>query len=99
MAQMERDIERRLVQTVKQMGGLCLKWVCPGWAGVPDRIILFPGGVIAFAETKRPQGGRVGKLQRWWRSRLMDMGFWFFYIWDYMDIDELRQTMTAVMQK
>ena len=40
MTPLERDIERKLVGVVKHHGGLCLKWVCPGWAGVPDRIVL-----------------------------------------------------------
>lgn len=75
MEQMERDIERRLVQTVKQMGGLCLKWVCPGWAGVPDRIILLPGARVVFVETKRPKGGRTSELQRWWAKELRALGF------------------------
>lgn len=97
MAQMERDIERRLVQTVKQMGGLCLKWVCPGWAGVPDRILLFPGGVVAFAETKRPQGGRIGKLQRWWRDKLRAMGFEHYWVLNQADIYALRERIEEVI--
>ena len=43
---LEKDIERKLVDMVKRHGGLCLKWVCPGWSGVPDRIVLLPPGKI-----------------------------------------------------
>lgn len=36
----ECEIERKLVDTVKVKGGICWKFVSPGTAGVPDRIIL-----------------------------------------------------------
>lgn len=50
----EVEIERRLVSETKRREGLCLKWVCPGFDGVPDRIILMPYGKIGFAELKAP---------------------------------------------
>ena len=70
MTPLEKDMERALVGAVKRRGGMALKWVCPGWAGVPDRIVLLPGGRILFAELKRPKGGEVRKLQEWWHERL-----------------------------
>ena len=39
----EKNLERMLVRTVKQSGGIALKFVSPGMAGVPDRLVLFPG--------------------------------------------------------
>lgn len=73
---LEKSIENILRQAVEAEGGMCLKWVCPGHKGVPDRMILFPGGIIAFVELKRP-GAKVkaGGLQEWWRQRLMELGF------------------------
>ena len=50
----EKIIERKLVKTAKNMGGLALKFISPGYDGVPDRIVLFPGGRIAFVEVKAP---------------------------------------------
>ena len=38
----EKEVERKLVCMIAKHGGYCLKWVCPGWLGVPDRIILLP---------------------------------------------------------
>lgn len=72
----EKTVEAALRKAVEDEGGLCLKWVCPGHTGVPDRIILFPGGVIAFVELKRP-GAKVkaGGLQEWWREKLAGLGF------------------------
>lgn len=80
MTALEKDIERKLRQLVERHGGLCLKWVCPGWVGVPDRIILLPHGRIMFAELKRPTGGRISKMQDWWRDRLGKLGFRVYYI-------------------
>lgn len=93
MTQLERDIEKKLRLMVERHGGLCLKWVCPGWSGVPDRIILLPGGRVIFAETKRPKGGKVDRLQKWWRERLQKLGFWAVVVWD----DENIKTLELVI--
>ena len=90
MTERERDIERALVGMVKRHGGLCLKWVCPGWSGVPDRIILLPGGRVIFVETKRPKGGEVAKLQEWWGRKIKDLGFQHLFIKNKMQITELE---------
>jgi hypothetical protein len=72
---LEKDIEQKLINMVKRHGGKCPKWVSPGWAGVPDRICLLPGGRIIFVETKRPKGSKVAALQKKWREWLLDLGF------------------------
>lgn len=73
---LEKSIENVLRKAVEAEGGLCLKWVCPGHRGVPGRMILFPGGIIAFVELKRP-GAKVkaGGLQEWWREKIQSFGF------------------------
>lgn len=73
---LEKSIENVLRKAVEDEGGVCLKWTCPGHRGVPDRMILFPGGGIAFVELKRP-GAKVkaGGLQEWWREKLASFGF------------------------
>ncbi len=82
MTQLEKDIERKLRQLVERHGGRCLKWVCPGWSGVPDRIILLPRGRVIFVETKRPKGGRYSALQDKWRDWLTELGFPYYRIKD-----------------
>lgn len=86
MAQLEKDIERKLVRLVKLYDGQCLKWVCPGWAGVPDRIVLLPGGRVHFVELKRPQGGVLSSRQRYWLHKLGGMGFGYWVIWNEDDL-------------
>ena len=58
----EKRIERNLVERIKKIGGMCLKFVSPGTSGVPDRLIILPGGRIVFAELKT-EIGRLSKIQ------------------------------------
>ena len=89
MTKLEKDIEQKLRAVVMRLGGQCLKWVCPGWAGVPDRIILLPGGRVIFAELKRPKGGKVSPMQLYWRRTLQGLGFWCVHIYTEQDIETL----------
>lgn len=59
---LERDLERRFRLRVRDAGGVAWKWVSPGTAGVPDRIVFLPGGRVLFVELKRP-GGQLSLLQ------------------------------------
>ena len=40
----EKTIERKLVIAVKAAGGIAPKFTSPGFDGMPDRIVLLPGG-------------------------------------------------------
>lgn len=83
---LEKDIEKKLREKVAALGGHCLKWVCPGWSGVPDRIVLLPGGRIYFVETKRPKDSKINALQIWWRNKLRKLGFSCWTVWDFDDL-------------
>lgn len=61
---LESQIERRLVDGVKRLGGMCIKFVSPGTPGVPDRIIITPTGQVIFVELKT-ETGRLSKIQRY----------------------------------
>lgn len=95
MSTLEKDIEKRLVREVKKLGGLCLKWVSPGNSGVPDRIVLMPGGKAIFVELKRP-GGREGALQRYWKATLEAQGFDCYTIYDYTEMQELIRKLAKM---
>ena len=94
MTQLEKDIEHKLIQCVKALGGHCLKWVCPGWAGVPDRIILLPGARVYFVETKRPKGGTLSALQKKWKRWLTELGFEVWTVWNLHDLWDFQQHIT-----
>ena len=70
----EREIENRLVQRIKAMGGRCWKWVSPGTDGVPDRICLLPEGQVIFVELKAP-GKHLRPLQILRKQQLEKLGF------------------------
>lgn len=50
----EKVIEQKLVKAVKATGGIAPKLVSPGFDGMPDRMVLMPGGRIGFVEVKAP---------------------------------------------
>ena len=71
---MEKTVEAYLRRRVKEAGGLALKLVCPGWTGVPDRLILMPGARVYSAATK--DHGRTPKpRERSAHGRLRAPGF------------------------
>lgn len=70
----ERQIEAKLVQAVKSMGGLAPKFVSPGLDGVPDRLVLLPGGKMAFVELKA-SGKTLRPLQVRRKRQLEALGF------------------------
>ena len=70
----EKEIEQKFTLMVKQAGGLALKFVSPGISGMPDRIVLLPGGHLAFVEVKAP--GKVPRpLQEARHRMLRKLGF------------------------
>jgi len=69
----EASIEQTLVDRVRESGGLALKWVSPAMSGVPDRIVVMPGGRIVFVELKR-LGERLRPLQARVHQMLAELG-------------------------
>ena len=86
----EKEIEKKLTQAVKCMGGLALKFISPGYDGVPDRIVLFPGGRIAFVEVKAP-GKTLRPLQVRRKRQLESLGFKVYVLDDPGQIEEILQ--------
>ena len=74
----EKLVEQALVRAVLKRGGLCPKFVS-STAGWPDRMILMPGGRMAFAELKAP-GGKPRLLQLYMHQQLRTLGYKVFVI-------------------
>ena len=77
----EKELEKKLTLEVKKRGGLAVKFVSPGFDGMPDRIVLMPGGIIAFVEIKAP-GKRPRPLQIARHKFLRGLGFLVFVLDD-----------------
>ena len=85
----EANIEGYLRQRVLDVGGLCVKLNPSGYVGIPDRLVVFPGGWGVFVEVKKPKGGVIGKAQMVWRSRLLDMDHAHRFVFTRDDVDAL----------
>lgn len=70
----ESNIERQLKKKIELLGGKALKFISPGVSGVPDRIVLLPGGKIIFVELKAPKK-KLRELQKYRRKELERLGF------------------------
>ena len=88
----EKIIEQKLVTETRKAGGLALKFVSPGFAGVPDRIVLMDGGRVAFVEVKAP-GQQPRTLQRSRHALLRRMGFRLFVL---DDVEQIPRILAAV---
>lgn len=75
----ERDIERYFVMKARQQDLMALKFVSPGFAGVPDRLVLMPKGKVVFAEMKAP-GEKLRPLQEYRKQQLENLGFKVYVI-------------------
>ena len=89
----EKTIEKKLVQAVKTSGGIAPKFVSPGFDGMPDRIVLLPGGHIGFVEVKA-SGEKPRPLQLARHGLLRRLGFKVYVLDDEQQIggilDEIR---------
>ncbi len=70
----EKVLERYLCSEVKKLGGWAIKMLSGLVTGLPDRLILLPGGVVAFVEVKTT-GKKASVRQLWVHGKLKDLGF------------------------
>lgn len=75
----EKTIEKKLVTEAKALGGLAPKLVSPEFDGMPDRMVLMPGGRIGFVEVKAP-GKEPRPLQVARHRLLKQLGFQVFVL-------------------
>ena len=75
----EKALEQKFLMKVKSDGGLALKFVSPGFVGVPDRLVLFPDGMVGFVEVKAP-GEKPRAIQLSRHRLLRRLGFKVFVL-------------------
>ena len=90
----EQVVERRLQRSVKDRGGWAVKLV-PSVAGLPDRLVLLPGGRVVFVETKAPDG-KVKTHQYVIHEMLRSMGFRVDVL---STLDEVDQWVALVLPR
>jgi hypothetical protein len=90
----ERYIEEKLVSAVKAAGGIAPKFISPGLAGMPDRLVLLPGGKMAFVEVKSP-GMKPRPLQLKRHDTLRQLGFKVFVLDDHCEIGGMIDEIQA----
>lgn len=86
----ESAIEKYLVREVERMGGLAPKWISPGNNGVQDRLVILPGGLTVYVETKAP-GKPLRPLQAKWAKKLKDLGHKVYKLDSIADVDRFIQ--------
>ncbi len=92
----ESSVEKYLVGRVKELGGRAYKFVSPGNAGVPDRIICLPGRQVVFVELKAP-GKKLRPLQIAAQAKIRAMGFPVFTIDNMSGVDDLIEKLKKEM--
>lgn len=75
----ENRIELRFKREIEKLGGKALKFTSPGLVGVPDRLVLLPGGRTIFVELKAP-GKKLRPLQLKRAKELQCLGFQVYCI-------------------
>lgn len=84
----EKEVELALVKEVRKRGGISPKFVSPGTAGMPDRLVLLREGRMAFVELKAP-GKRMRPLQEKRKRQLEALGYKVYCIDEAGEIEEV----------
>lgn len=92
----ENVIEGYLRDKVKAIGGRAYKFISPGNSGVPDRLVLIPGGRCIFVELKAP-GKEPTPIQLMQHKKIRALGFIVLVIDSKEKVDEFIKTYEEVM--
>ena len=91
----ETTIEDYLTGNVKARGGLCVKFVSPGEAGHPDRLIKLPGKPAALLELKRPGISVLPELQELRRKAWAAVGMLCGMAANHFEVDQFLGRVAA----
>ncbi|WP_257202962.1 VRR-NUC domain-containing protein [Corynebacterium cystitidis] len=69
----EKAIEKALKNTTEKHGGMCLKLHPDSMVGLPDRLIILPGGHYGFIELKQT-GKKPRPIQKHRHAQLRTLG-------------------------
>lgn len=89
----EKKIEKRLLDGCRAAGMLCFKFTSPSRGGVPDRVVVSPGGTV-FVELKRP-GEKPTKRQAVTHEKIRRFGGEVFVVDSADSVDAFLTEMIA----
>ena len=93
MGSKEAVVEQYLVKRVKEIGGIAYKFTSPGRRSVPDRICVFPTGIVLFVECKA-SGGVLSAGQKREIERLQELRASVTVVWSKENVDDLLAAVT-----
>ena len=93
----EKIIEQKFKKAMEDEGWTALKLSCPGFDGMPDRMVLKGNGELFFAEMKAPRK-ELRALQQERCRMLRKLGFRAYVVDSESDIASVR-TQEAVQSK
>jgi hypothetical protein len=70
---LEVHVENHLRKKILALGGECYKWCSPNNRGVPDRVVVLPGGRVWFVELKRDASCKLSPKQELFMQRMDDL--------------------------
>lgn len=89
----EKLIEKKLKQGVERIGGKALKFTSPFYTGMPDRLVLLPGGKVKWAEIKTT-GKDLSPVQDVRKAELEALGFEVAVIDDQQTLTHFLNNLT-----
>ena len=91
---LEKELEAKFRERMRQAGCKALKFVSPGCAGVPDRLVLAPGGKACFVELKK-KGQKPRPLQERTIREFRELGFEVHIIDSLPEVEAFARRMEA----
>lgn len=90
----EKLVERKLVEMCKENGAMCIKLLTYQLTGLPDRMCLFPNGIVVFVELKTT-GEKPRKIQESIHKKLRSLGFRVEVIDSITGVEQLIYELTC----
>ena len=94
----ESRIEKKFTRELKALGCLVYKFVSPGNAGVPDRLVIYPDGTVAFIELKTEQG-KASPAQEYQITKLRRQGVPCHILHGIGEVEEYLMDAREVLQR
>lgn len=92
MPTLESKIEKQFAQMVRARGGIAVK-MAPTIAGIPDRLVIWPGGRFSLVELKTLTG-RTRAIQVYRHKKLKEIGHHVFILRGEEEVVEWLDDMT-----